>query len=205
MTGRVFIAMEYVEGRSMRDAIDEGPLPAERVRAIGIQVAGALRAAHATGTQLASASTSTAGLTADGRLVGTPGYMSPEQVSGDPLDGRSDLFSLGVTLYEALSGRQPFRGKSPIDVLIATSRDAQPALQTLAPDALASLVTVIERLLNKEPADRHASSDALMRALRDESPRATDATRTTLGPGTLRWLVGAALLAAGVALYLFIR
>src|SRR5512135_1871634 len=155
--GQDFIVMEYVEGQSLKDRLEQGPLPPEDALPIAIEVAEALEAAHAksiihrdikpanimltqTGhakvmdfglaKQLAPAgATETAAetvtaLTSDGSAVGTLAYMSPEQLRGQEVDGRSDIWALGVTLYEMVSGARPFQGQSGFEVTTAIMSQA---------------------------------------------------------------------------------
>jgi serine/threonine protein kinase len=109
--------------------------------------------------------TESALLTQPGVIAGTVGYMSPEQVRGEPVDGRSDIFSLGVVLWEMLAGRPPFHGESPVDTLSAILREAPPA-----DPALAGLSSAFERTLHrsleKRPEDRYQSAGELAVDLR---------------------------------------
>jgi hypothetical protein len=104
----------------------------------------------------------TAPMTRPGALVGTPAYMSPEQVDGKPVDARSDIFSLGALLYEMLAGRRPFRGDSPVSLLTAILRDPPPPLRSLRPDVPRYLKRVVDRCLAKRPGDRYASAAELL-------------------------------------------
>jgi serine/threonine protein kinase len=117
-------------------------------------------------------------LTSEGMIVGTMPYMSPEQVEGRPLDPRSDLFSLGVILYEMATGRLPFAGATPSDTVTnVLDREPEP-LTTLAPDRPIALEHVVMRLLAKRAADRYQSAEHLAEALgRIEAPPTTLATR----------------------------
>ena len=101
-------------------------------------------------------------LSITGAKLGTPRYMSPEQIQGKPLDGRSDLYALGVMLYEAIAGEPPFEASSTFQLLAAHVDQKPPALATSLPRPL---VAVIERALAKAPADRFASADAMRHAL----------------------------------------
>jgi len=104
--------------------------------------------------------------TGEGRIIGTPSYMSPEQGRGAPIDARSDLFSLGVVLYEMLSGARPFDGGTPLEVLIAAARDPVPPLDRVRADVPPGLGAILARCLAKTPAERFESAGALADALR---------------------------------------
>lgn len=169
--GRPWIVMELVHGRSLDDLLKaEGPLPPHQVARIGLQMVDALRAAHRMGithrdikpsnillegTRVVltdfgiAAVDGDATLTASGVLMGTPAFMSPEQVRGLPATAESDLWSLGATLYTAAEGRTPFTGESPGAVLIAVATE-DPA----APVRAGSLEPVLRSLLRKAPAER---------------------------------------------------
>jgi serine/threonine-protein kinase len=104
-------------------------------------------------------------VTQEGRVLGTPGYMSPEQATGKPVDRRTDLFSLGVVLYEMLSGARPFGSGSTMEVIIATSRDEPKPIAELAPDAPEELCAIVNRCLAKSAADRYETAASLVEAL----------------------------------------
>ena len=195
--GPDYLVMEFIEGTPPR-----GPmLPAEAVR-LAMGIAAALEAAHARGIThrdlkpanilvtatgvklldfgLASLEEGASGmtqaptaLTAAGAVVGTVAYMSPEQAQGQPVDARSDIFSFGLVLYELLSGRQPFAGRSAIETLAAIMRDEPPPLVTPPPVA-----AIVSRCLRKNPDERFQAMAevraALERTARDEGsdPRA---------------------------------
>ncbi|MDO9020104.1 MAG: protein kinase [Deltaproteobacteria bacterium] len=195
--GRVFIAMELVEGVTLGDCIDGGPMPVSTALRIIRDVAVGLARAHErgivhrdlkpdnvmvsregevkvldfglarwAGTESARDDDAVAtGLTLPGDLMGTPGYMSPEQAAGKHPDARADVFSLGVVLYEMLTGVRPFQGDTPIEVIVAICRDAPlaPSLRNpLIPTALEHLVL---RCLAKRPAERFDNARELLRAL----------------------------------------
>jgi tetratricopeptide (TPR) repeat protein/tRNA A-37 threonylcarbamoyl transferase component Bud32 len=123
-------------------------------------------AAEATTTQLASD-----GLTADGRIVGTVDYMSPEQAQGQTVDHRSDLFSLGVMLYELATGHRPFRGGTPISVLSAILKDTPRSVTDLNPAVPPELARVIRRCLEKDPTARFQSALDVRHELEDLQER----------------------------------
>jgi len=103
--------------------------------------------------------------TEEGRTLGTPQYMSPEQARGDAVDGRSDVFSLGVVLYEMLVGRRPFAGRSSAELIAAILRDGPEPVRRLAPDVPDEIASLVERCLAKSPAERFASARELLDAL----------------------------------------
>ncbi|MEP6999515.1 MAG: protein kinase, partial [bacterium] len=116
-------------------------------------------------------------LTRTGQVLGTVGYMSPEQVTGGDVDGRSDLYSLGVVAFETLSGRLPFDGSAPV-VIVAHATKPAPSLVSVAPHVSPALCVVVDRCLAKNPADRYESGNALAAAL-EEAVGAHVATATT--------------------------
>src|SRR4029079_15406468 len=99
--------------------------------------------------------------TAEHQLVGTPGYMSPEQARGQPVDARSDIFAVGVILYEMLSGRRPFTADSEADLITAILRDAPPPLALEGGQRAASVQRVVARCLEKDPERRYQSCAAV--------------------------------------------
>jgi len=187
--GFAFFAMGFVDGETMGDRIrDRGALaPAEVVRILR-EVSWALAYAHARGIVhrdvkpdniLLERSSGRAivtdfgiaradfnpSLTQDGLVLGTVHYMSPEQSSGDALDGRSDLYALGCVGFLALSGRLPFEGQSPQSILIAHATKEPPPLRSIAPQVPAPLAAVIDQCLRKAPAERFATGEELAEAL----------------------------------------
>jgi hypothetical protein len=176
--GRPFLVMEFVTGVSLQQRIDEhGPVELKELLRIGVQVASGLAAAHAQGlihrdikpsnimleNELARVKITDFGLaravddtrlTQYGTLAGTPAYMAPEQARGEPLDRRSDLFSLGSVLYAMATGRAAFRGESSVEVIRRVSDGDPQPVRELNPEAPEWLAEVIERLHAKDPADR---------------------------------------------------
>jgi serine/threonine protein kinase len=176
--GLPFLVMEYVPGHTLQDRLDRfGPLSLPEVLRIGTQTAAGLAAAHAQGLVhrdvkpanillengvervrltdfgLARAAADAA-LTHSGVVAGTPHYMAPEQASGETVDHRADLFSLGSTLYAMCAGHPPFRAESPLVVLRRVCDDEPRPLRELNPEVPAWLEAIISRLMAKDPARR---------------------------------------------------
>jgi eukaryotic-like serine/threonine-protein kinase len=180
--GTYFIVMEYVEGQSLRELIRaEGPLDAFQAAEITAEIASALAFAHRTGvvhrdvkpgnvliTQtgivkvtdfgIARAGTSD-GLTQTGSVMGTATYFSPEQAQGLPVDGRSDVYSLGVVLYEMITGVAPFTGDSPVAVAYKHVREAPVPPSRRNPDVPPDLEQIILTAMAKDPDLRYQSAD----------------------------------------------
>src|ERR1700761_718895 len=166
--GRPYIVLEYVEGETLKDRIRRlGRLPITEAVAYAIEIARALGAAHAQHivhrdvkpqnvlidhegsakvTDFGIARTlEEDGLTADGRVLGTTDYVSPQQAVGHPVTGQSDLYSLGVVLYEMLTGEVPFTGESQVAVAMKHVREAMPDVQLLRPRVSAATATILDR------------------------------------------------------------
>jgi serine/threonine-protein kinase len=183
-----YIVMELLEGQTLRQLIErEGALPPLRTTRIVEQVAGALDYAHQRGFihrdvkpsnifvgpgdrvtltdfGIAKAAWGTR-LTQTGTLIGTPEYMSPEQVQGQEASARSDVYALAVVAYQMLSGQVPFEGTTPHAVLYKQVHEAPPSLSSLRPGLPPALEGVLRRGLAKDPAARYASAGAFARAL----------------------------------------
>jgi TolB-like protein/Flp pilus assembly protein TadD len=191
--GRLFIAMELLSGSTLADRLRDGALPPGEVVTIGRDVLAALAALHAAGvvhrdlkpsnvfltphgvklldfglarplpTELTRTLDQGTELTQPGVLVGTPRYMAPEQIRGQEVDERTDLFAAGTLLYEALAGRPAFVGTTMVEVLSATLHESPPAL-TGSP-AVVSLDRVLRRALAKKPTERFSSAGEMAREL----------------------------------------
>jgi serine/threonine-protein kinase len=186
----LFIAMELLEGEALSERLRRGPLGAGEAVEIALAILSALAALHARGIVHRDLKPSNVFLTAHGVklldfglarphhdevdtvtgvtragvAVGTPRYMAPEQIVGEAVDARSDLFAAGAILFEMLAGRPAFEGRSVLEVLHATRYEQPPAL-TGSP-AVAAIDRIVRRALSKRPADRPDSADAMAAQLR---------------------------------------
>ena len=186
-TGDSYIAMEWVDGTSLRDRLAAGgPLPLTEAVDIVRQVAGALDAAHRQGlihrdvkpanilidregraklSDFGIAKLDDLELTTTGQVLGTPLFMSPEQIRDEDLDGRSDLFSLGIVLYQCLTGEPPFAGETlPSVTHKVMTADPRP-VRALSPHVSEELAGIVERLLAKNREDRFSNAAELEQAL----------------------------------------
>jgi len=192
--GRVFIAMELVEGKTLRGLLVCGSLPMRKAIEIAAQVADGLTKAHESGiahrdlkpenlmvsddgfvkildfglAKLTTPCGEQSGITSSttpGLVLGTVGYMSPEQASGDRLDFRSDQFSFGLVLYEMVTGKRPFQRSTAAETLVAILREPPEPITRQNRDAPAPLCWAIERCLAKEPDKRYVSTRDLAREL----------------------------------------
>lgn len=186
--GGIFITMELLEGQRLDTLIDPGrPLSAARLRSILGEIAAGLKEAHSLGVihrdlkpgnimitparlkildfGIASMAGFDRRLTQTGFAVGSPFYMSPEQLQGDALDGRSDLYSLGVLAFTLLAGREPFDGPTAAAIAIQHLQQRPPDLRQLRPDLPAGWPDLVEKLLAKKPAERYQSAQELIDAL----------------------------------------
>lgn len=187
-----YIVMEYVSGPNLQQQLDlEGPLEVSDSLCIAEQIAKALSAAHGSGlvhrdikpanilvetrsplvVKLTDFGLARAvddfSMTRSGVIAGTPLYMSPEQITGATIDGRSDLFSCGSVLYQILSGRPPFRASSTLAVLKRVSEDAHRPLKELQPEIPDRVCRLVNRLLEKRPQDRFQTADELLTEIKD--------------------------------------
>ena len=189
----LYLVMEYVAGRSLDFILlERGPLPPDEVLDYSAQAALGLDHAHSRGIihrdvkpsnllldedrrikvldlglgALMEADSQASFATANGRAVGTPDYMSPEQAIGREADGRSDLFSLGCTMYHLLTGRLPFPGETVLEQLGGRMRGGPVPIMEVRPDLSPSLVRVLDRLLARQPEDRYQTAAEAADALR---------------------------------------
>ncbi|MDX2262356.1 MAG: serine/threonine-protein kinase [Gemmatimonadales bacterium] len=206
MDGLAYFAMGYVDGENLAERLgSRGPLPpAEAVRILR-ETAWALAYAHARGvvhrdvkpenimldrgtgrvtvTDFGIARDVRAkSLTADGTVLGSVHYMSPEQVGGEAIDGRSDLYALGVVAFQLLSGRLPFDAPQASAVLLMQATRAAPSLGEVASGVPAPLVHVVDRCLRKDPAERYSTGEALAEALTQALQQAQSGPQATPDP-----------------------
>jgi serine/threonine protein kinase/dienelactone hydrolase len=186
--GRSFIAMEYVEGQSLKERIKQGPLVPEKALDVAIQVVEGLEEAHKKGiihrdiksanimvTEKGQAKIMDFGLakvkggtllTREGTTLGTVAYMSPEQARGEAVDHRSDIWSLGVVLYEILSGQLPFQGERDSSLLYSVVHEEPKPLKEVKRDIAPELQQIVNRALRKKPESRYASTAEILKDLR---------------------------------------
>ncbi len=176
-----YIAMEFLEGEDLESLVKEGkPLPIPQVLSIVSQVGDALGYAHEKGivhrdikpanimrlqgtntvkvTDFGIARITSSSKTKTGVVLGTPSYMSPEQVAGKKVDGRSDIFSLGVVLYEMLTGRKPFRGEDMTSLMYQIAREAHPAPRSINPKIPPVLEKIMDKALAKDVEQRYQTA-----------------------------------------------
>ena len=186
----IYIVMRLVRGGSLDDRLAEGPLPLRLASRMLIQIASALTFAHEQGIihrdlkpnnvlldernnayltdfGIAKMLAGTAKLTATGNILGTPAYMAPEQWRGEPVDARTDIYSLGVMLYEMVLGRLPFEGDTPYTLMYKHFNDAPPPPRQMNPNIEPGIEAVILRALAKEPDDRFQSAEEVSEAFGD--------------------------------------
>lgn len=195
--GSPYLVTELLEGESLRDLLDRGPLPQRKVIQYGVQIADGLAAAHDKGVIHRDLKPENLFITRDGRakildfglakiapsaetifdpdltsnatsagvVMGTAGYMAPEQVRGEPVDARTDLFALGAVLYEMLSGQRVFRRDTAAETMTAVLRDDVPEIAGTAVQIPPALDRIVRRCLEKDPAHRFQSARDLSFAM----------------------------------------
>ncbi len=210
--GYTYLVMPFIESGTLADLLHDQPLPLPQIRSLGVQLAEALDYAHAQGLvhrdvkpsnvlvdERGNCLLSDFGIskllagaekfTTTGGVVGTPAYMSPEQGRGETLDGRSDVYALGVIVYEMATGRVPFRAETPLAVIIKHMNDPLPLPRTLNPELPEALEQVLCKALAKAPGDRFATAGEFGRALLAAIP---EPTTLMPAPGLAATWVGAA-------------
>jgi|RhiMethySRZTD1v2_1073278.scaffolds.fasta_scaffold01626_17 serine/threonine protein kinase len=222
--GELYLACEYVPGAPLRALLESGPLPIAEVIDIGAQLARALAEAHTKGIVhrdikpenviktpsgvvkvldfgLARAEyAAQARLTQSGMLVGTPAYLAPEQALGKDADFRTDIFALGLLMYELASGINPFAAKSIAATIARIVDEDPPPLSEVQPNSVPELDRIIRRCLRKDPVARYRSTQEIITDLErlradlaagrpPESERTVDRARSSRAAGSRRWLV----------------
>src|SRR4051812_32203333 len=215
--GRPYIVFEYVEGETLKDRIRRsGMLPVDEALAYAIEITRALGAAHSRGivhrdikpqnvlideegmakvTDFGIArSLDEEGLTADGRVLGTTDYVSPEQALGHAVNGQSDIYSLGIVLFEMLTGDVPFHGENQVAVAMKHVREDLPDVASLRPETSATVAAVLDRMTCKALDRRYEDAETLLYDLEDAL--AIEAARSGRSTGeataVLRTLPGSA-------------
>jgi TolB-like protein/predicted Ser/Thr protein kinase len=204
LDGAMFLTMAFVEGRSLKDRITEGPLPMAALTEIALQIAEGLKAAHEKGvvhrdikpanimlsregqariTDFGLASLEGgADLTKPHTILGTAPYMSPEQIRGEKAGPQSDIWSFGCTLFEMATGRRPFPADGGTAVLLQILHDEVPRPSTIRTDIPAGVEEIIVKCLRKDPAGRYPDAGALVQALKAERARTAAVERATPSP-----------------------
>ena len=224
---RPYLVAELLDGETLRERISRGPLAPEQARQIAVQVAKGLVAAHAAGlvhrdlkpenifltrsdvTKILDFGIAKLNPQGDGHdrvatlthvVLGTAGYLAPEQIRGEPVDGRTDLFAFGAILFEMLTGARPFAHQHTIDTLHAILHEPTPIALAEMADVPAPLTAIVTRLLEKAPTGRFQSAADLMWALeqvagtRDNPPIHRGRSRDPTVPS--RWIPWSAAVAA---------
>jgi serine/threonine-protein kinase len=207
--GTYYIAMEYLPGRTLKEVVrEEAPLDQQRVIGMAIQILQAAGFAHRRGvvhrdfkphnviampgdrlkvTDFGIARAGASEMTETGSIMGTAQYLSPEQAQGQRVGTASDLYSIGVVLYEMLTGRVPFEGESAVSIALKHVSEQPPPLRDFRPDVHPRLEQAVGRALLKDPSQRYASADEFIAAL--EQARAAIASGDNGAPGgTSTWM-----------------
>jgi Tol biopolymer transport system component len=221
--GLLFITMELVEGTTLVDHIPSGGMPLDQLLKIAVPLTDAVGTAHQRGIthrdlkpanvmisdegrvkvldfglakQQSSETfqTQTAHATAEGKLLGTVAYMSPEQAQGRSVDQRSDIFSLGVVLFEMATGDRPFKGDSSVSVLSSVLRDTPPLVTDSRPGLPREMARIVKRCLAKDPEERYQSAKDLrndLKTLKEDSDSGELARRSAVGATPASGVTGA--------------
>ncbi|MCB1889526.1 MAG: protein kinase [Rhodocyclaceae bacterium] len=224
--GRPYIAMELLDGEPLSELMSSGAnFSIKQVLEMGIQLARALDYAHSKGVvhrdikpaniivsknrnsikvadfgiaHLESASRTQH--TRIGDVIGTPQYMSPEQAMGEKVDGRSDLFSVGIVLYQLITGQKPFEADTIVALMMKIAKENPPTIQKLRPETPAALRRVIDRCLTKQPERRYQTgrelADALVKLIRTLEEERPD--RPRIIPLRVKWTLMMAVFVAAV-------
>jgi serine/threonine protein kinase/anti-sigma-K factor RskA len=209
LDGTQFIVMDYISGPSLRSYLTQKVrLPPQEALRIAIQILDALQYAHERGVVhcdlnpanvmfqdetckqvvltdfgIARLMDST-GQAQTSTVIGTPAYMSPEALDGRPFDGRTDLYALGVMLYEMVTGDQPYIGDTPVSVILKHMQEPPPDLRKTHPELPAGYAQLVEKAMAKEPAQRYASAADMRRAAESVLRRMEGGTSADLSTST---------------------
>ena len=197
--GRQFIVFEYIEGESLKDVVDRGPLPVGAVVEHGLEIAHALAYAHQNGLVhrdvkpqnvllngdgrakvmdfgIARSLDVDRGVTQTGTVLGTSNYIAPEQASGQPVDERSDVYSLGVVLFELLTGEVPFVGENFVAVAMQHIHEPAPSVLERRPDTPPRLAQLVDEMLRKDHELRPTMDEVVMELEALRSPTTSEET-----------------------------
>jgi TolB-like protein len=241
--GGLFIALAWYEGETLKDKLRRGPLPIVEALAVARQIAAALATAHGAGiihrdvkpSNIITTEQDTAKLvdfgiakvagtepTREGTTPGTLAYMSPEQTRGGSIDVRTDVWSLGVVLYEMLAGRRPFQGESDSTLIHAIRHDEPEPVERQHPEIPQALAGIVARCLAKDPSQRYARAEDLCAELdaldgaciggeqgpigrfmrRQRGPEASGVLARALGRPLLAGIVLAAIVLTTISVYM---
>lgn len=205
-----YLVMRYLPGGSLADRLKQGKLSFEETSRIISRLAPALDEAHKSGVihrdlkpdnilfdqqhnpyvtdfGIAKLNEERTNLTTGGLIIGTPSYMSPEQANGEALDGRSDIYALGIIVFQMLTGRLPFEANTPLGIIMKHITQPVPPILEFRPDLPARCATIMDQALAKAPADRFDSATAFAQAL-SEAPtiNTNDAAKPSGRPKTVK-------------------
>jgi eukaryotic-like serine/threonine-protein kinase len=231
--GRAYLVSELVEGESLRAVLDRGPLPVRKTIEIAVQMAEGMAAAHALGivhrdlkpenvmltrggqvklldfglakqsTEVAGDKTATMALSQPGTVLGTAGYMSPEQVRAEPVDARSDIFSFGCVLYEMIAGKRAFQAGTGVETMHAILKAEPQEFEIEQSKMPPSLATIVRRCLEKQKEQRFQSAADLAFALRSITNTSASGVQPAFGTqpkSRKRWIWPVAAALAAIAL-----